>query len=188
MGHAVISYIAYSAITLVTNGFFNLEYSRAHGDSQTPFILVMLGVAMHFAKAALLSAPVLIENEAKESVGGFVTPLLAVGGTVLTYALSERFDDVSGSKKKALYVAAGMGALLIGMFPGVSAMTSTLGEYIDFDKTLVTLGGPDETWVNWVLHMVGLTRISVGSLLFSSAYLAFSIYNVIYIRSRRNID
>ena len=169
MGHGVIAYVAYEGVTEAAIKYVRLGYTEAAQNpvASSSFLIAAAGTNMHFAKATLLSSPIMIEQV---SISGFFIPGITISGTLLIFFTSNKFKKLSDSKMKVLYISTGTGMLVIGMFPGIAAMTTTLGEYIDFDHTLVNLADSDEGWKDQLLHTIGLERITVGSLITMSFY------------------
>ena len=177
LGHAAISYVAYQGVKAAGSSYFKLVYAPVSINAVAPPSTLFLVAAstMHFAKAALFSAAVMIE---RQSMGGFFTPAIAVGGTLLAYTLANYGSQLSDFTKKSFYISAGLEVLVIGSFAGVAAFTTTLGEHIDFDYTLVNLADTTETWQGQLLHTAGLERVTVGSLTSMTIFSLYSIYAV----------
>lgn len=143
--------------------------------------MMILGTTMHFSKAAMLSASTMIEQE---SIGGFfipIIPIIVIGGLAVARRLIPEKVFSSASKQRVGLVVSGTVLLVIGITTGVSAMTTTLGEHIDFDYTLYDLVGNEEGVKAQLLHTIGLEKITVGTLISSAFYATmvfYSLYNI----------
>ena len=177
-GHCVIAYIAFKEFKGVSDSYSKIGSADSEPlvqSSPNP-VLMILGSAAHFMKAAVLSAPAVIE---KDSIGGFFTPGIPIIGVIVAYFLGKRAVVLSNPKKKVMYFLAGSGMLVIGALPGVAAAVNTLGEHIDFDRTIVQLADKDRPWQAQLMHTVGLERVTVGTVAAVTLFIAYSLYTLL---------
>lgn len=175
LGHAAIAYITYSGIKELAIAYLDIAYPEHHREipvqdvrTRITSIVMVGGTVMHFSKAAVLSAPTMIE---RESVGAFFIPAIAVAGPALLKLIGNKLPS-SGSVRQRLMVGAGVGLLVIGTTAGVSSMITTLGEHISFDYVLYDLTGEDDedSVKAQLLHTIGLEKITVGTITSSTLY------------------
>ena len=177
-GHCAIAYIAFKEFQGVSASYSKIgdpDSQQLIPSSPNPLVMV-LGSAMHFMKAAVLSAPAVIE---KDSVGAFFTPAIPIVSVIAAYFLGKRAVALSDPKKKIAYLIAGSGMLVIGTLPGVAAAVNTLGEHIYFDRTIVQLADESRPWQAQLMHTIGLERVTVGTLTAMTLFVAYNLYTLL---------